>query len=182
MCKFCGYAFWNLKVYQRKNALGSSISYYYAWIFTRKEIKFFQFCGFLNILKSFGRVLQSVSAYWLFSAHIYRRLPTHLDWIFTKKLVCTPPNTVAARIFGRVELTLENAVRVYLDYNQKCKGLVSLSYEHPSNNYCSNPHKSGNRLSWISILSMTVCHYVTMPMLEFTIVLATLILTIVVFP
>ena len=114
MCKFCGYAFWNLKVYQRKIALGSSISYYYAWIFTRKEIKFFQFCGFLNILKSFGRVLQSVSAYWLFSAHIYRRLPTHLDWIFTKKLVCTPPNTVAARIFGRVELTLENAARAIL--------------------------------------------------------------------
>ena len=28
MCEYCGYAFWNLKVYKRKNAPGSSISYY----------------------------------------------------------------------------------------------------------------------------------------------------------
>ena len=27
-CEYCGYAFWNLKVYKRKNAPGSSISYY----------------------------------------------------------------------------------------------------------------------------------------------------------
>ena len=28
MCEFCGYAFWNLKVYKQKNAPGSSISHY----------------------------------------------------------------------------------------------------------------------------------------------------------
>ena len=29
MCEFCGYAFWNLEVYKRKNAPGSSILHYY---------------------------------------------------------------------------------------------------------------------------------------------------------
>ena len=28
MSEFCGYGFWNLKVYKRKNAPGSSISHY----------------------------------------------------------------------------------------------------------------------------------------------------------
>ena len=36
--------------------------------------------------------------------------------------------------------------KVYSDYKQKCAGPGSLPYKHPSNNYCSNPYMSGNRL------------------------------------
>ena len=28
MCEFCGYAFWNLKVYKRKNVSDTSVSHY----------------------------------------------------------------------------------------------------------------------------------------------------------
>ena len=87
-------------------------------------------------VKSYRHVLQSFCAYWLISRRIYRRLSTHLDSVFTKKLFFSVPNTAAARRFARVGFILTIS---------KCAGPVSLPYEDPSNYYCFNPHKSGNR-------------------------------------
>ena len=74
------------------------------------------------------------------------RLSTHLDSLFTKNPVFALPNTLAARIFIRVEnrqLTLKDAARVYPDCKQKYTGPSSLPYKHPGNewkstslNYC----------------------------------------------
>ena len=60
-----------------------------------------------------------------------------------------------------MQLTLENAARVYPDYKQKCAGAGSVPFKHPSNNYCCNPHISGNRLSWILVIFCNWCRYAT---------------------
>ena len=58
-------------------------------------------------------------------------------------------------LLSRILLLIEYSWQwVYHDYKQKCTGPISLPYEHPGNNYSRNPHKSGNRLPWISFLSM----------------------------
>ena len=49
-------------------------------------------------------------------------------------------------------MTLENAAKVYSDYKQECAGPGSLPYKYPSNNYCSNPNMSGNRLPLIIVI------------------------------
>ena len=60
------------------------------------ETRFFQFCDFLNMLNNLK----------VFYNHLVLtgRLSTHLHSCFTKNAVSALPNTLAARIFMRVEL------------------------------------------------------------------------------
>ena len=118
---------------------------------------FFQFCSFLNIRNNLN----------VFYNHLVLtgRLSTHFDSIFTKNPVFTLPNTLAVGIFMRVEIGnwhLKKEARVYSDHKLKCAGPGSLRYKNPSNNYCSNPYMSGNRLPWIIIflidVGMPLCH------------------------
>ena len=48
---------------------------------------FFNFAVSFNYVKSFRHILQTFSDYWLLSTYIFRRLSTHLDSIFQKRLV-----------------------------------------------------------------------------------------------
>ena len=61
-------------------------------------------------------------------------------------------------------MIFENAARVYPDYKQNCTRLGSLSYKHPSNNYCCHPHMSGNFLELLLLFflinaGIPLCHY-----------------------
>ena len=50
----------------------------------------------------------------------------------------------------------------YPDYKQNCARLGSLPYKHPSDNYCCNPHVSGNFLELLFFLinaDIPLCHY-----------------------
>ena len=62
MCEFCGYAFWNLKVYKRKNTPGSSISHYSQhWIILNvvKSV----YLTFINNLKTIRNFWSSMTVY-----------------------------------------------------------------------------------------------------------------------
>ena len=90
------------------------------------------------------------------------RLSTHLDSIFTKKPVSTLPNTLAGRIFMRVEIGnwyQKTQTGFILTISKDMQDRIP--YNHSNNNYCS-PHMSGNRLPWIIFLidaGMPLCHY-----------------------
>ena len=118
-------------------------------MFTRMETRVFQFLQIFKHVKSFRSILQSISGYWLFSTHIYKRLSTHLDSIFTKNRFLLSrilfPNT---REIQNRQLSLENGTRVYPDHKQKCAGTTSLP-------------TSLNQFFYR-------CWYATTPVLEFT--------------
>ena len=81
-------------------------------------------------------------------------------------------------------MTLEDETRVYTDYKQKCAEPISPSYEHPSSSYCCNPPLTKVEANFLEsvFLSMSICHYATMLILEFINGLSTSFLKICAFP
>ena len=119
-------------------------------MFTRVKSGFFQFCS---------------GAYWFFSTHIYKRLPTHFVSVFTKKQVSNLPNTLVAKIFMGVEIG---------NWHQKTQLEFTTAINPVGNIPAIITAEALTRVKTdfleLVFLSMPVCYYVTRLMLEFTMV------------